>query len=715
MTRATRNGAGHRPAAERESIAIGALTLLSVLVPWPAAAGAAGAAPPAFTVEEVMRAPFASDLAAARDGRAMAWVVNERGVRNVWVATAPDWIGRRLTAYAVEDGQELGDLAFSPDGRRLVYVRGGSPNPKGEAPNPTSAVEGSEQAVWAITVAGGEPRKLGLGHSPAMAPAGDRVAFLREGQVYLAILDGEAEAKAIFKARGEGSMLAWSPDASRLAFSSRRGDHAYVGVFEVGRSFLRWMDPGVDQDIEPLFSPDGQRVAFLRLPAEPKAVPFVPEREGHPWEIRVADAASGRGRLVFRAKPGRGSVFRGLGSRDDILWAAGDRLVFPWEKGGWTHLYSIAVDGGEPTLLTPGDFEVEHVSLSLDRVRVLFSSNEGDIDRRHVWQVAASGGRPEALTRGEGIEWSPLAIERAGAAVLRSDARRPSRAAIVENGVLRDLGPGMPAGFPAEALVVPQAGVFPVADGLPIHAQLFLPPAGKAGEQRPAVVFFHGGSRRQMLLGWHYMQYYHYTYAFNQYLASRGYVVLSVNYRSGIGYGLEFREALDYGAAGASEFRDVLGAGLYLRGRPDVDPARIGLWGGSYGGYLTALGLARASNLFAAGVDLHGVHDWNVVIGNFAPSYNPEARKDLARLAFESSPMASVSTWRSPVLLVHGDDDRNVPFSETVALAVALRKQGVDFEELVFPDDVHDFLLQSHWTEAFEKAADFFDRRMPAR
>ena len=111
----------------------------------------------------------------------------------------------------------------------------------------------------------------------------------------------------------------------------------------------------------------------------------------------------------------------------------------------------------------------------------------------------------------------------------------------------------------------------------------------------------------------------------NQYLASRGYVVLSVNYRSGIGYGLDFREAPTQGAGGASEFNDVLGAGLYLRGRPDVDPARIGLWGGSYGGYLTALGLARASDLFAAGVDFHGVHDWNEGIRNFIPDYEPTA------------------------------------------------------------------------------------------
>jgi len=189
-------------------------------------------------------------------------------------------------------------------------------------------------------------------------------------------------------------------------------------------------------------------------------------------------------------------------------------------------------------------------------------------------------------------------------------------------------------------------------------------------------------------------------------------VVLSVNFRSGTGYGLEFREALNYGAHGASEFNDVLGAGLYLRSRPDVDPLRIGLWGGSYGGYLTAMGLARASDLFAAGVDLHGVHDWNVVIRNFTPSYDPRREQDLARLAFESSPMASIASWRSPVLLIHGDDDRNVPFSETVDLAEKLREQGVTFEELTFPDEVHSFLLHRNWLAAYQAAADFFDRHL---
>jgi dipeptidyl aminopeptidase/acylaminoacyl peptidase len=389
--------------------------------------------------------------------------------------------------------------------------------------------------------------------------------------------------------------------------------------------------------------------------------------------------------------------------------------VFPWEKDGWTHLYSVPARGGKAVLLTPGEYEVEDVALSPDRNEILLSSNQDDTDRRHIWRVAVSGGPPTSVTMGNGIEWSPVTTsEGHSIAMLRSDARWPARPAIIAGTAeIRDLAPdAIPPDFPAERLAEPQQVIFPGADGMSIHGQLLLPKSAGGGARHPAVVFFHGGSRRQMLLGWHYMFYYHNAYAMNQYLASRGYVVLSVNYRSGIGYGMEFREAVNYGATGASEFNDVMGAGLYLRSRPDVDPRRIGLWGGSYGGYLTALGLARASDLFAAGVDLHGVHDWNLEIPNFVPAYDPTKNPDATRLAYESSPIASVKTWRSPVLLIHGDDDRNVPFSETVQLVEALRKQGVEFQTLVFPDEIHDFLTYARWLEAYHAAADFFDHKL---
>jgi len=247
------------------------------------------------------------------------------------------------------------------------------------------------------------------------------------------------------------------------------------------------------------------------------------------------------------------------------------------------------------------------------------------------------------------------------------------------------------------------------ADGLCIHGQLFLPANDHDGKRHPAIVFLHGGLNRQMLLGWNPMGYYSNAYALNQYLVSRGYIVLSINYRGSIGYGLDFREEPSYGATGGSELNDVEGAGLFLRNRSDVDPKRIGVWGGSWGGYLTALALARASELFAAGVDMEGIYDWNFEIPDWVPSYYAQRQPAAERLALESSPANYMKTWRSPVLLIQGDDDRNVPFKEMVHLVEALRKQGVPFQQLVFPDEVHIFLLHSTWLRAYQAASNFFD------
>ncbi len=670
-----------------------------------------------FTLQQVMNAPFCSGLQAAPKGDRYLWVANVEGRRNIWVAEASGsaYTVHRVTSDDADDGIDVGDISWTPDGERIVYVRGGDFEfPEKPSPNPALLPQGVEQDIWIVSERGGDARGLAEGRTPAVSPDGTTIAFLSKDQIWtLDLRDTAAKPVQLFHGRGGLGSLLWSPDGKYLAFTSGREDHGFVGVYSFADHSLQYLNPSTEIDREPVWSPDSRHIAFVRIPPDTSGIDFKPRRTAQPWSIRVADVVTGQGREIWRAHDGPGSVFHGMESDQQLFWSAGDHIVFPWEGDGWVHLYSVGASGGAAAELTPGSFEVDYVALSKDRKRLVYSSNQDDIDRRHLWEVSADGGSPRELTHGEGLEVIPVIAPNGAVAVLHSDVHLPLRPAVLASGgEMHDLAPQMiPADFPTQKLVTPRQVIFSAADGMQIHGQLFLPASADNGRKHPALVFFHGGSRRQMLLGWHYMDYYSNAYAENQYLASLGYIVLSVNYRSGIGYGLDFREALNYGAAGASEFNDVQGAGLYLRNRPDVDSAKIGVWGGSYGGYLTALALARASDLFAAGVDFHGVHDWNLELTNWGP-YNPNADPNAARIAWESSPLASVKTWRSPVLLIQGDDDRNVQFSNTVRLAAALRAQGTPFEEHVFPDEIHGFLLHRSWMTAYRLEADFFNRKL---
>jgi dipeptidyl aminopeptidase/acylaminoacyl peptidase len=670
-----------------------------------------------FTLEQVMSAPFPSDLVGSPAGAKVAWILSAKGARNVWIAEPPAYKGRQLTSYNNDDGVEIGELVWTPDGTSVIYTRGGDLDGFGENTNPRSNPEEPKQGIWMAPLKGGAPQQIAEGHSPVITANGERIFYIKGRDVWQVRVDQSEKPSLMIQTKGRCGSLHLSPDGSMLVFANGRNDHSFIGVYDFANKKLRYLDASVDRDSEPVWSPDSRQVAFIRIPATREAFTFGPKRTGAPWSIRVASATTGEGREIWKAADGNGSVLRAVVSDDQLFWSADNYIVFPWEKDGWTHLYSVSASSGKPaTLLTPGEFEVEHVSLAPAGKEIVYSSNQGDIDHRHIWRVATAGGQaPKGITTGNGIEYSPIVLsDHNTVAFLRSDAKQPERASIIQGaGAPQDLASGsIPSEFPQAALVEPQQVIFSSADGMKIHGQLFMPTNLDRNKRHPALLFFHGGSRRQMLLGWHYNYYYRNSYAMNQYLANHGYIVLSVNYRSGIGYGMQFREALNYGATGGSEFQDVLGAGLYMRGRPEVDPARIGLWGGSYGGYLTAMGLSRASDLFAAGVDMHGVHDWNIVIRNFVPAYDPGARPDAARLAFESSPMSSVKTWRSPVLLIHGDDDRNVPFSETVHLVEALRNQGVEFEQLIFPDEIHDFLTHADWLRAYHASVEFFDKHL---
>ncbi|MBN2431664.1 MAG: S9 family peptidase [Acidobacteria bacterium] len=691
-----------------------AFRLLMVLAAVMSLGRAALPADGSFTLEDILGTPFPSQLTASPDGRTLAWVYDHQGVRNIWAARSPEFAARPVTPYPTDDGQVIGDLEFSPDGRTVVYVRGGGANRAGEFPNPLSSPGGAEQAVWAVDLSGGEPQRLGEGHSPLVSPAGDVVIWLHRGRILQAPLDGSAQPRPLFQARGGCRTLAWSPDGGRLLFVSDRDDRSFIGIYDVAADSIRWIKPDFNRDSHPVWSPDGTRIAFLRFAGERSdEVRTLSMDVG--FAIVVADAASGQGRTIWQTDQGGG--FAQYYNAHPLRWAAGDRLVFYSEHDGWMHLYSVSAEGGKATDLTPGEYEAEQSTLTTDNRSVIFNTNRDDVDRRHLWRVPVTGGPATRLTAGDGIEWSPVPLEDGQRiAIISSTAVRPAAVSIVPagGGSPELMHPAViPDSFPGGQLVTPRQIMFTAGDGLTIHGQLFLP-RNPAGGQAPAVIFMHGGPIRQMLLGFHYSGYYHNAYAFNQFLASRGYVVLSVNFRCGIGYGRAFRNAANQGPRGAAEYQDIVAGARYLQTLDAVDPRRIGLWGGSYGGYLTAMGLARDSALFAAGVDLHGVHDWSLRARRWRgqDGWGLQGGEEM-RLAFHSSPVADVAWWTSPVLVVHGDDDRNVDFIQSTDLVQRLRDLGrTPVETLVLPDEVHSFLLHRSWLTVFHAAADFFDRYM---
>jgi dipeptidyl aminopeptidase/acylaminoacyl peptidase len=368
---------------------------------------------------------------------------------------------------------------------------------------------------------------------------------------------------------------------------------------------------------------------------------------------------------------------------------------------------------GPPIQLTKGNFMLEHIHMAGDGSTLFFSANHGpletDIDRRHIGRVPVSGGSMEMLTQGKGIETFPVLLSDAKRlGYLAADDSRPLMPTVMDlerktSEVLAS--ERLPTDFPLANLVAPKQVVFKASDGLTIHGQLFEKAGGPA--KKPAVVFVHGGPQRQMLLGWHYGDYYSNTYAINQYLADLGFVVLSVNFRLGIGYGYEFHKAPKTYVQGAEEYLDIKAAGEYLAGLPQVDSSRIGIYGGSYGGYLTALALGKDPDLFKVGVDIHGVHNLSSRLEmpdgyEKAPDF-----EEAVRTAWFSSPLAYLDRWKSPVLLIHGDDDRNVPVSQTTDLVRRLEEKGLPFDFLMIPGDSHHWMKYANLVQVDQAVADF--------
>ena len=679
-------------------------------------------------LEALLAAPIVYQPSRSGDGKSIAFPAREGRVRSIFYVP-PGGDARAVARFDDDSGQELSQVALSLDGGLVAYIRGGAPNSKGEIPDPRSLAEPPKREIFVVDTKGGKTVFQVQGSAPQFSPDGKLLLWRQGRGIVVAPITREAGETSIgtpeFIVSGDTGQIRFAPDGGRIAYE--RGGS--VEIFDL-RSRTIWISsrpPGaIDRD--PSWSRDGSRLAFRRVFTQ---APYRLNGESGshvvatPWSIHVAEGPSLATREVWKAKDGLGSDFYPLDQDasktglewTQIFWSDREEIAFIWERDGWRHLYAVPSAGGDARLLTPGEGEIESAAISLDGTQLIYAHNIGDLDRRHVSAVSFSGGTPVVLSSDtEASQWSPTALAEGAVAFVQAGWSATPHIVIRDGGGKEQAVGGVapPAGYPGKQMVKPQPVTFAGTDGEAAFGQLFVPKKSNGC----GVVFVHGGIRRQMLLGFHYIDVYSNLYELNQYFAMRGCVVLSVEYRSSIMRGHMFRNAPDWGAVGtgesrdmgggrlgdpsargvegASEYKDILGAARYLQGRKDLGVRHIGIYGLSWGGYLTAQAIARNSDVFEVGFDMAGVHEF------------PGG-------AFQHSPLAFTNGWRSPVFLASGDDDRNVDMNQTMLLVDKLNRRPArsELEMRVYPNEVHDiYLTFDNLSDLYWRGSEFMLRRL---
>lgn len=385
----------------------------------------------------------------------------------------------------------------------------------------------------------------------------------------------------------------------------------------------------------------------------------------------------------------------------------GESFYLVSERDGWMHLYTVPASGGEPRQLTSGEFEVDSPRLHPDRDAFVFEASIVDPFEVHAYRLPLGGGEPVQLTSGHGREDVSVGPDGVWLAILASSSARPTELYLrraEETGTGTRVTESPSPAFASYPWVEPQIVHFTASDGTSVPARLYTPDRPHAS--RPAVIFVHGAGYLHNVHRW-WSSYFR-EYTFHHLLLERGYTVLDIDYRGSAGYGRDWRTAI-YRHMGGLDLSDHVDGARYLVREHGVDAERIGIYGGSYGGFITLMALFTEAEHFAAGAALRPVTDW----AHYNHPYTSNilnAPQDDAEAYRRSSPIYFADGLEDPLLIAHGVVDTNVHFQGVVRLAqrlIELRKEN--WELALYPVESHGFVEPASWADEYRRILELFE------
>ncbi|MHB8574373.1 MAG: S9 family peptidase [Dehalococcoidia bacterium] len=587
-----------------------------------------------------------------------------------------------LTIDAVAGHTSPGNWALSPRGDQVAFTR----------------ETGEAQLISRMPVSGGWPVRitpeLKRYGRPSWSPDGRRLATVADKALYR-MTDTGAEVVRLFEHPAGMSEPAWSPDGATIAFRSReRGwDQIWTIGIDGGAAHRLTTLPADNADLQ--WSPGARFIAYTSI-----------RDDLHRRDLYTVDATTGAERNLTAGTPGFNLA---------PAWAPnGGRLAFLSERDGFLHVYVLHVASGEVRQLTEGPWEdgglhgqaPRHLCWSSDGTRLAFLRNrDGCFD---VMLIQVDGGGPRRISSGDG-NWGIVGWLPDGASLLASfdsPVQPPDLWRLTADGDVPEQLTFSAGGFPPSELVTPERAAYTARDGRTIAGLLYRP-RGFDG-RRPALVVPHGGPSSQFATAWR---------PIFQIFAQQGYAVFGPDFRGSTGYGREFREA-NFGEWGNADLWDVVDAAGYLRGLNWIDADRIGVYGGSYGGYMVLCALARSPETFRCGVDLFGDSE-------IAESYrhgDRVGRLDLHRQmggpdnAAEAyrrgSPIYQAERVEAPLLILHGRDDKRVVPLMSERMVEALTIEGKFFEQHFYEGEGHGFRRPANKKDSLERTLRFLKRHL---